>query len=120
LDYIIEATVLGVQDEEFGQRTAAIVVVDRVSQFIPRHETSADECHRKSSSPHSPCINYVTTYVCVYPPYKLPTLLLVVDELPKTASGKVPKNLLRNQLFPKEGHKDLQIWRSKGAAESRL
>jgi malonyl-CoA/methylmalonyl-CoA synthetase len=43
--------------------------------------------------------------------YKLPTILRVVPSLPKTASLKVPKILLRKELF-ETGHADIQRWRS--------
>jgi hypothetical protein len=44
--------------------------------------------------------------------YKLPTILKVVPELPKTATLKVPKLLLRKQLF-ETGHPDIQKWTPK-------
>lgn len=39
--------------------------------------------------------------------YKLPTLLRVMDELPKTSSGKVKKKQLPAMCFP-ETHPDVQ------------
>jgi malonyl-CoA/methylmalonyl-CoA synthetase len=53
--------------------------------------------------------------------YKLPTLLRVVQDLPKTATGKVSKKILGPQLFPKEGHRDIQAWsNTKAAMVSKL
>lgn len=41
--------------------------------------------------------------------YKLPTVLRVAPNLPKTPTGKVAKNVLRDQFFPPGGHEDVQI-----------
>ncbi|OQU98120.1 AMP-binding enzyme domain-containing protein [Cladophialophora immunda] len=103
LDYVAEAAVIGAEDEEFGQRTAAIVVLnkEKITGPLTLHRLRRDLRARLSS-------------------YKLPTLLRVVDEIPKNASGKVPKKVLGPQLFPKEGHRDVQIWRGKATVESRL
>ena len=43
--------------------------------------------------------------------YKLPTILRVVPELRKTANMKIPKLLLKKELF-ESGHPDVQVWRS--------
>jgi acyl-coenzyme A synthetase/AMP-(fatty) acid ligase len=43
--------------------------------------------------------------------YKLPTMLRVVPELPKTANMKIPKLLLKKELF-ESGHRDVQIWKT--------
>jgi acyl-CoA synthetase (AMP-forming)/AMP-acid ligase II len=45
--------------------------------------------------------------------YKLPTVLRVVKELKKTASLKVPKTLLKGELF-EAGHADVQRWGTRG------
>lgn len=42
--------------------------------------------------------------------YKMPTLLRVVSELRKNATGKVIKKVLVKELFPLEGHPDIQRW----------
>jgi malonyl-CoA/methylmalonyl-CoA synthetase len=52
--------------------------------------------------------------------YKMPTLLRVVDELKKNATGKVIKKVLVKELFPPEGHPDVQRWRSSKKGESKL
>ena len=44
--------------------------------------------------------------------YKMPTLLRVVPELKKTASMKIPKLLLRKELFETR-HPDIQKWVAK-------
>ena len=45
--------------------------------------------------------------------YKTPTLLRVVGELRKNATGKVIKKALVKELFPPEGHPDVQRWTSR-------
>ncbi len=51
--------------------------------------------------------------------YKTPTLLRVVDELKKNATGKVIKKVLVKELFPPEGHPEVQKWKS-GKTNSKL
>ena len=46
--------------------------------------------------------------------YKLPTVLRVVSDLPKTANMKIPKKLLKKNLF-ETGHPDIQRWNSEKA-----
>jgi len=41
----------------------------------------------------------------------MPTMLRIVKELPKTASGKVPKKVIKPDLFPPNGHPDIQVWK---------
>ena len=43
--------------------------------------------------------------------YKLPTIMRVVPELQKTATLKIPKVLLKKELF-ETGHPDIQTWKS--------
>ncbi|OAG37622.1 hypothetical protein AYO21_08230 [Fonsecaea monophora] len=106
LNYIGEAMVVGVDDDEFGQRTAAVVTLNQnwpdPSKQLTLEKVRRDLRDRLSS-------------------YKLPTLLRVVHDLPKTATGKVSKKILGPQLFPKNGHRDIQIWSSaKPALASKL
>jgi fatty-acyl-CoA synthase len=72
---IAEAAVFGVEDEQFGQRLAAVVVVrgDR--------SLSEDEVKR-----------YVKSNLAGY---KVPRDVRFVDELPRTSTGKVLKRELR-------------------------
>ena len=51
--------------------------------------------------------------------YKTPTLLRVVGELKKNATGKVIKKVLVKELFPPEGHPEVQRWKT-GEAKSKL
>lgn len=92
LDYVAEVMVVGVEDEEFGQRVAAAIVLrDDLRQNLTIDELRAD---LRSSLAG----------------YKMPTLLRIVKGIEKTASGKVVKKLLVNKMFPQEGHADVQRW----------
>jgi malonyl-CoA/methylmalonyl-CoA synthetase len=96
LEYVSEVMVCGVEDDDFGQRVAAAIVLkdeNNASHLILDH-LRADLRARLAG-------------------YKLPTLLRVISELPKTASGKVMKKALKGQLFPPGGHPDVQVWKSK-------
>lgn len=94
LDYVAEVMVVGVDDEEFGQRVAATIVLrDDIRRQLTLDELRAD---LRSSLAG----------------YKMPTLLRVVKDIRKTASGKVVKKVLVNELFPREGHPDIQRWTS--------
>lgn len=79
LNYISEVSVVGVADEDFGQRVAALIV-PRTQQDITITQLRNDL--RSSLSG-----------------YKLPTLLCVMEDLPKTASGKVQKAAIRERVF---------------------
>ncbi|KEF54498.1 uncharacterized protein A1O9_09665 [Exophiala aquamarina CBS 119918] len=104
---IAEAIVVGVDDNEFGQRIAAAVVLSEVRTFI---------------LPLKP-LTYIQGADCLslaelrsflkdkLSSYKLPTLLRVVRELPKTTSLKVPKLLIKKDLFD-TNHPDIQKWSS--------
>ncbi len=71
-----EAAVLGVEDEEFGQRLKAFVVV--------RESKSADEDELKA---------YVKANLAGY---KVPREVVFLDELPRNATGKVVKRELED------------------------
>ena len=75
-DAIVEAAVFGVEDEQFGQRLRAVVVL-RAGR-----EVSVDEVKR-----------YVKENLAGY---KVPRDVLFLDELPRTSTGKVLKRELRD------------------------
>lgn len=84
LPYIEEVMVVGVEDEEFGQRVAALVSLrqDQEQQELKISKLRADLRNRLTG-------------------YKLPTLLRIVEgELPKTSTGKVLKRVLGPKFFP--------------------
>jgi acyl-CoA synthetase (AMP-forming)/AMP-acid ligase II len=75
-DAIAEATVFGVEDEDFGQRLKAVVVLRE------GHALEADEIKR-----------YVKSNLAGY---KVPRDVDFVEELPRTSTGKVLKRELRD------------------------
>jgi len=72
---VVEVAVIGVEDEEYGQRLKAFAVVD------PEAEVSAEELQA-----------HVKTNLAGY---KAPREVEFIDELPRNASGKVLKRDLR-------------------------
>ncbi|KAK2808413.1 hypothetical protein FQN50_004798 [Emmonsiellopsis sp. PD_5] len=93
LEYVSEVMVVGVEDEEFGQRVAAAIVLRNGT----KQSLSLEEL-RKDLRP-------------TLAGYKMPTILRVVKELPKNATGKVQKKKLTPEMFPAGGHPDVQTWK---------
>ena len=109
LPYIAEAMVVGVPDEEFGQRVAAVITLrddelavrfyeenGRSREQVTIEELRGDARGRLAG-------------------YKLPTLLKVLEgEIPKSATGKVVKKVLGPEYFPVgyEGVEGVQVWKS--------
>lgn len=103
LPYIEEVMVVGVSDEEFGQRVAALVSLrkDQDLQTLTIEELRKGLRQRLAG-------------------YKMPTLLRVIEgELPKTVTGKVLKRVLGPRYFPSHWEKvgDVQAWYPKAAAK---
>ena len=97
LEYISEVMVVGVPDDEFGQRVAAVICLSakhrekRLTLDILR----ADLRSRMAG-------------------YKMPTLLRILSgELPKSATGKVQKKILGPRFFHKDYQTDpdVEMWR---------
>lgn len=107
LPYISEAIVVGVEDEEFGQRVGAVITL-RDDQELYTVGTG-----RGKPLDLETLRNHLGSSLARY---KLPTLLRILEgELPKTASGKVLKKILGPQLFPVPGYdkiEEVMIWRS--------
>ena len=72
-----EAAVLGVDDEKFGQRLAAFVVLDAAGSATPDELKAHVKSHLAG--------------------YKVPRDVTLLDELPRNASGKVVKRDLLDQ-----------------------
>jgi len=107
LPYIAEAMVVGVDDEEFGQRVAALV-------SLQEEEMTGEFLSSYGSSEHILTIHDLRRDLRRrLAGYKMPTLLRVVEgELPKTATGKVQKKILGPQCFPPDYGRstDVQLW----------
>jgi malonyl-CoA/methylmalonyl-CoA synthetase len=107
LPYISEIMVVGVTDEEFGQRVGAVLSIQEeeiTEEFQHDHGNGSfvltlDDLRRDLRKRLAG--------------YKLPTLLRVVQgDLPKTASGKVLKKVLGAKYFPPEylSIPEVQVW----------
>ncbi|KAL3437011.1 hypothetical protein BDV09DRAFT_202431 [Aspergillus tetrazonus] len=96
LDYVSEVMVVGVKDEEFGQRVAAVVTLKY------EHRASGLSLEKLRGDLRG-----------LLAGYKMPTVLRVVEgEIPKGATGKVQKKLLGPRYFPDgwRGLKEVQVW----------
>ena len=92
LEYVSEVMVVGVEDEEFGQRVAAAVVLKEDGPQDLNIERLRQDLRSSLAG------------------YKMPTILRVVNELKKNATGKVVKKVLLPEYFPKDGHPQVQKW----------
>lgn len=98
LDYVSEVMVVGVEDEEFGQRVAATVSLKTDQNTTRKNLTLADlrkDLRSKLAG------------------YKIPTILRVIKgELPKSGTGKVQKKILGPQFFPSDYRDiaEIQVW----------
>lgn len=80
LPYVLECAVTGVPDEVRGQVVKATIVTTKGT-------VHSDELKKEIQ-------NYVKKHTA---PYKYPRVVEFVDELPKTISGKVKRNEIRNK-----------------------
>lgn len=99
LDYVAEVMVVGVEDEEFGQRVAAAVVL----RHDLRRTLSIDQLRADLRDSLAG--------------YKMPTLFRLVDEIRKNATGKVVKKVLVKELFPPSGDQAVQRWTNKSQSK---
>ncbi|PGH20090.1 hypothetical protein AJ80_03658 [Polytolypa hystricis UAMH7299] len=100
-DKVAEGIIVGVDDEEFGQRIAAAVVLKNPSDRLTLAELREDLRESLSN-------------------YKLPTMLRVVPQLKKTSTLKIPKILIKEELFGAY-HPDIEKWNmQKSKNESKL
>ncbi len=74
---VLEAAVVGVPDDTTGQRVKAFVVLK------PGQEADAEEIRQRVGA--------------LIAPYKVPKEVVFVSELPKTPTGKIQRNVLREQ-----------------------
>ncbi|CEI38441.1 unnamed protein product [Fusarium venenatum] len=109
LPYVNEAMVVGVENEEFGQRVGAVLAVKNVNASDVTLEQLRSDLRGQLAG------------------YKLPTVLRIVEgELPKGATGKVQKKILGPELIPSPGYEKIpqvQVWkksRTGGPVQARL
>lgn len=94
LDYIGEVMVVGVDDDEYGQRVAAAVTLKDGRETLSLDQLRAD-------------------LRGVLAGYKMPTVLRVLEgEIPKSGTGKVQKKILGPTYFPAgwRGEDGIQVW----------
>jgi malonyl-CoA/methylmalonyl-CoA synthetase len=108
LPYINEVMVVGVADEEFGQRIAALVSLQK--------EELSDEWRKiHSKGNHDLTLEALRQDLRrSLAGYKMPTLLRVMDgEIPKTSTGKLMKKTLGPKFFPAgySANEETQVWR---------
>lgn len=91
LPEVLEAAVVGVPDERWGETGLAFVVL-REEAF-----TGGDTVAGDASSAPVALREQLSTRLARY---KLPREVIVVDELPRTSTGKIRKNVLRERGEP--------------------
>ena len=100
LPYLDEVMVVGVPDEEYGQRVAAVVTLRRNLQ-------AQKDKQAKPSLDLNALRKDLRSKLAGY---KLPTLLRVVNgKIPKHGTGKVMKKVLGPKYFPPDYAKDLEV-----------
>ncbi|KAJ9652394.1 hypothetical protein H2198_008363 [Neophaeococcomyces mojaviensis] len=113
LPYVNEVMVVGVPDDEFGQRVAAVLSLsdsEAAQKYYQENNRKAGEL--KLDDLRSDVRNRLAGY-------KLPTLLRVIEgELPKSATNKVVKKVLGPTYFPPNysSIQEVQKWHGKASA----
>ncbi|KAF2399458.1 acetyl-CoA synthetase-like protein [Trichodelitschia bisporula] len=113
LPYVAEAMVVGVPDDEFGQRVAAVISLlkEEVNEVFEADHSANDHLLSIDSLRRDLRRRLAG--------YKMPTLLRVIEgELPKSGTGKVAKKVLGPHYFPLGYHNlpEVQVWRARQAA----
>jgi len=85
--WVVAAAVVGIPDEEWGETVAAVVVVDINTVSSGGNASVAD--------PAVELIAWVQEYLGSF---KAPARVVLVEELPTTATGKVLRRTVRDQL----------------------
>ena len=97
--------VVGVEDEEFGQRVAALISL--------RGDQETYSAHGEGGTRVLTIEDLRMGLRDRLAGYKMPTLLRVMEgELPKTATSKVLKRILGPKYFPPtwREERDVQVW----------
>ncbi|KAL4789565.1 hypothetical protein BDV19DRAFT_396921 [Aspergillus venezuelensis] len=104
LEYVSEVMVVGVEDEEFGQRVGAAISLKDGTGDLTLERLRGD-------------------LRSVLAGYKMPTLLRVVrGEIPKSGTGKVQKKIFGPRYFPRNWRDDteVQVWEGQGKRKAKL
>jgi malonyl-CoA/methylmalonyl-CoA synthetase len=83
LPHVTEAAVLGIQSGTWGQKVAAVVIIDKGQ--VPGGKWTALDMRKALR-------NRLANY-------KIPQIMKVVDHIPRNAMGKINKKALSQQLF---------------------
>jgi malonyl-CoA/methylmalonyl-CoA synthetase len=116
LPYVSEVMVVGVPDEEFGQRVGAVICLRKDQDlYEPDPDVGDDGATTTTTRPRRQLTlhDLRQDLRSRLAGYKLPTLLRVVrGELPKSMTGKVVKKVLGPQYFPEDYRRDcnVQVW----------
>lgn len=106
LEYVSEVMVVGVEDDEFGQRVAATISL-KTDQTASRRDLTLKDLRDDLRSKLAG--------------YKIPTILRVITgELPKSGTGKVQKKILGPRFFPSNYQEipEIQVWN--GSKKAKL
>lgn len=115
LPYVAEAMVVGVADEEFGQRLAALISLqeEELAGALSAHSTNTGRSLTIAGLRRDLQGRLAR--------YKMPTLLRIVEgELPKTATGKVQKKILGPKFFPAHRCAEVQRWKTSRPQAAKL
>lgn len=117
LPYIAEVIVVGVVDEEFGQRVGAVLTLhdEETSRYDFKTNYGSSDGKFKFT-----LMDLRRDLKERLAGYKMPTLLRVVEgDLPKTASGKILKKKLGLMYFPEDWEDicEVQSWSPKPKIE---
>ena len=86
---VLEAAVIGVPDEKWGERPLAVVVLTPVSAVANRTDADLSNVLKQQLATE-------------FPKFWLPDRFVFVDEIPKTSVGKSDKHTLRKRLLSAE------------------
>ncbi|CAK4030611.1 Malonate-- ligase [Lecanosticta acicola] len=119
LQYAAEVMVVGVPDDEYGERVGAVMCLKGEKDMAPD-----DGTHVVQDLTIQKLRDDLRSRLAGY---KLPTVLRIeAEELPKSGTGKVVKKVLGPRFFPPDKYKtmaEVQVWRrqdDKSKAHSKL